>query len=132
MMILPITRSWIVSARARQVYLVCAILALALSATLIGTSAARTAAKATRLPEKASSVLSIVLIPEVFGAALLWGAMLYFWFGFDKSGWISKAFWIVCLGLFLPFFWALYYFVVYRSQVSQAEQTRSLTTAVDS
>ena len=67
-------------------------------------------------PETATALLSI-LFAEVVGAALLQVAMLYFWFGFDNSSWLRRAFWFLLLCFVLPFFWALYYFLVCRRQV---------------
>jgi hypothetical protein len=68
------------------------------------------------------------MIPEVLGTAVLWVGMVYFWFGFDQSHWLSRSFWFVCLMLFLPLFWALYYFLVYRGR--SGEPTRIPSHAV--
>jgi len=117
MLILPISRSWILSRTAERIYLYCAILSMALSGTWIGTRAAQIfAGKPSLSPETATALLSI-LFAEVVGAALLQVAMLYFWFGFDDSSWLRRAFWFLLLCFVLPFFWALYYFFVYRRQV---------------
>ncbi len=110
MLILPISRSWMVSQTARRVYLVCAILTIALIVTWVALNLMLQGL----LPMKAMIVLEVVLIPEVFGTALLWVAMFYFWFGFDPSPWLVRAIWIVLLYCLAPFSPALYYFFVYR------------------
>jgi hypothetical protein len=66
--------------------------------------------------------LWIVFLAEAVGAALLWVAMLYFWFGFDQSSWLMRGFWFLVLWSLLPFFWALYYFFVYRKQLSNQRE----------
>ncbi|PYV65010.1 MAG: hypothetical protein DMG97_33340 [Acidobacteria bacterium] len=55
-----------------------------------------------------------MLLPGILGTAILTVAMWYFWFGFDKSPWIRKAFWFPPLYFLLPIGPALYYFFVYR------------------
>src|SRR4030081_2344279 len=77
MLILPISRPGMFSRVARCVYLVCSVLALALSGTLAGTRAAQAVIGSHTLPPATAAVLRLVLIPEVFGTALLWVAMLY-------------------------------------------------------
>src|SRR3981081_2126030 len=107
MLILPISRTWMVSPVARRVYLVCSVLALALSGTqgVVGSQA---------LPPATAVVLRMVLVPEVIGSALLWVAMLYFWFGFDQSSLLKRALWFPFIFTFIPLALALYYFFVYR------------------
>jgi len=128
MMILPISRSWIFSRAAERVYLYCAILSLALSGTWIGTRAAQIYAGNPALSDATATVLYLVLILEVLGAALLWVGMLYFWFGLDQSSWLIRAFWFLVLWSLLPFFWAMYYFFVYRRQFRD-QQRRSTPAA---
>ena len=53
------------------------------------------------------------LLPGVFGSATLSIAMWYFWFNFDNSSWLRKAFWALPLYFLLPIGPALYYFFVY-------------------
>ena len=77
-------------------------------------------------------MLGVVLIPEVLGTALLWVAMVYFWFGFDQSHWLYRSFWLLCLMFFLPLFWALYYFLVYRSRSGEPARMSSHAVAADS
>ena len=113
-LILPIPRTWMVSRAARRVYLVCAVLALALSGTLVGTRAAQSVIGSRTLPPTTALVLRLALIPEVIGSALLWVAMLYFWFGFDQSSWLKRALWFPFLFFFVPVALALYYLLVYR------------------
>jgi hypothetical protein len=102
------------SRTARRVYLVCAILALALTGTWIGTIAAQVFSGTKMLPHATAVALSVVLFPEVVGTALLWVAMLYFWFGFDRSHWLARAIWFPFIYFFLPPCLALYCFFVYR------------------
>ncbi|MGA7080704.1 MAG: hypothetical protein WBY61_18515 [Terriglobales bacterium] len=102
------------SREARGLYLACAVLALALSGTLMGTRAAQSVIGSRTLPSATAVVLRLVLIPEVIGSALLWVAMLYFWFNFDCSSWLKRALWFPFIFFFIPLALALYYFFVYR------------------
>jgi len=130
MLILPISRTWMVSRVARCVYLVCSVLALALSGTLAGTFAAQAAIGSHTLPPATAAVLRLVLIPEVFGTALLWVAMLYFWFDFDQSSWLKRAFWFAFIFFFfIPPALALYYFFVYRKWTRSDRQTSNVGAA---
>lgn len=124
MMILPIPRSWILSRTAERIYLYCAILSMALSGTWIGTRAAQIFAGKPTLSPGTATALLLILFAEVVGAALLWVAMQYFWFGFDHSSWLMRAFWFLVLWSVLPLFWALYYFFVYRKELG-AQRMRS-------
>ncbi len=121
MLILPISRSWILSLRAQRVYFCCALLSFALSGTWIGTRAAQVLAQHSGVSASVANLLRVAFFAEALGAALLWVAMLYFWFGFDRSSWLKRAFWFIFLGTVpvSPFFWALYYFLVYRKQMSR-------------
>jgi len=85
MLYLPISRSWIISPGAQRVYFCGALLALALIATLLGTHMAMSAAGVRTLSPPASSIVRSALYPEMLGAAVLWAAMWYFRFGFDRS-----------------------------------------------
>lgn len=123
MMILPISRTWMISRVARLVYLICSVLALALSGTLAGTHAAQSVIESQTLPPATAVVLRLVLIPEVIGSALLWVAMLYFWFGFDQSSWLKRALWFPFVFFFIPLPLALYHFLAYRKWTRSAEQT---------
>jgi len=129
MLILPISRTWMVSRPARRVYLVCALLALALSGTLMGTRAAQSVIGSRTLPPATAIVLRLALIPEVIGSALLWVAMLYFWFNFDQSSWLKRALWFPFLFFFIPFALALYYFFVYRKWTRSDGQTSTVSAA---
>src|ERR1700675_4738947 len=117
MLYLPINRSWLFSPIAQRVYLVCALCALALIATLIGIRMAMSASGARALTPPASSLVRTLLYPEILGAALLWIAMWYFWFGFDPSHYLKKAVCFALLFFLAPFGTVLYYFVVYRRLV---------------
>ncbi len=117
------------SRAARAVYLVCSVLALALSGTLAGTRAAQGAIGARTLPPATAALLRLVLIPEVIGWAVLCVAMLYFWFNFDQSSWLKRALWFPFLFFFIPFALALYYFFVYRKWARSDAQTSSVIAA---
>ncbi len=121
MLYLPISRSWLFSLTAQRVYFVSALLALALIATSIGVHMAMSAARTGVLNPSAASYVRPLLYPEIVGAAVLWLAMWYFWFGFDTSHYLKKAVWFVCLFFLAPFGTVLYYFVVYRRFVSAKE-----------
>jgi len=114
MLYLPISRSWLFSLSARRIYLASALLALAYLATLVGVDAAMTASGISVLTPPAASLVRTLLYPEILGTALLWIAMWYFWFSFDRSNYLKRAIWFLVLFLFAPFGSALYYFVVYR------------------
>jgi hypothetical protein len=129
MMILPISRAWMYSRTARRVYLICSLLALALSGVQAGTGAAQAVNGSQTLPPATAAVLQLALIPEAIGSGLLWVAMLYFWFGFDQSSWLKRALWFPFLFFFIPLALALYYFFVYRKWTRKDGQTSSVTTA---
>ena len=129
MMILPISRNWLVSLTARRVYLVCSLLSLALSGTLAGTRAALVVVSSQTLPPATAAFLRLVLIPEVIGGALLWVAMLYFWFNFDQSSWLKRALWFPFVFCFIPVGLALYQFLVYRKWTRSDRQTPSVNDA---
>lgn len=129
MLILPISRTWLDSRAARCVYLVCSALALALSGTLAGTRAAQSALGSHTLPPATAALLRVVLIPEVIGSALLWVAMLYFWFNFDKSSWRNRALWFPFIFFFIPLALALYHFLVYRKWTHSYRQTSGVIAA---
>jgi hypothetical protein len=61
----------------------------------------------------AALVARIFLWPGMLGTGLLTIAMWYFWFSYDNSGWLKKA-WFLPLYLLLGIGPALYYFFVYR------------------
>lgn len=112
MLILPITRSWLLSRMAQRIYFVCALLSFALIATWM---ALLWSASSTTVPRAfAAVVLTVVLLPGIAGAALLWVAMWYFWFGFDPSGFLKRAVWFVLLGWLGWLAASFYYFLVYR------------------
>jgi hypothetical protein len=115
---LPISRSWLFSPTAQRVYFASAILDLALIATSIGVHMAMSVAQTSVLNFSAASYVRPILYPEILGAAVLWIAMWYFWFGFDTSHYLKKTVWFVCLFFLAPFGTVLYYFVVYRRVVS--------------
>jgi hypothetical protein len=121
MLSLPISRSWVLSRVSQHLYFVCALLTLALLATLIGIRVAMSVAGATALNSDARSLLRFLLFPEIAGAALLWVAMWYFWFGFDRSHYLNRALSFLMLFLLAPIGTLLYYFVTYRRRVMTAD-----------
>jgi hypothetical protein len=126
MLILPISRGWLISRIAQRTYFLCALLTLALSATLIGARAAMTTAHSAMLSPGAALVLRILLYSEIMGTALLWVAMLYFWFGFDHSHFLKKALWFLGFMFMSPLAMPFYYFLVYRRSAvreAAAQQT---------
>jgi len=96
-----------------------------LSGTLAGTRAAQAVIGSSTLPPVTAAILRIVLIPEIVGSALLWVAMIYFWFSFDRSSWLKRALWFPFLFFFIPLPLALYHFFVYRRWLSAAERARA-------
>jgi hypothetical protein len=126
MLYLPIHRSWLFSLTAQRIYFVSALLTSALTATLMGVHMAMRAAGTTALTRDAASVIRMLLYPEVVGTAVLWAAMWYFWFGFDRSDYFRRAIWFFLLFFLAPFGPLLYYFVVYRRRVSAQTQPPAL------
>ena len=118
MLFLPISRSWLFSRIAQRVYLVSALLALALIATRIGVHTAIGAAGTSALNASAASVVRMLLLPEIFGLAILWIGMWYFWFSFDRSHYLQRAIWFALLFFLVPFSTVGYYFLVYRRKLS--------------
>jgi len=123
MLYLPIRRGWIISRVASRLYFVCALAALSLFGVFIASVVALGAAGAPSLDAfpAAALVVRVLLWPGILGTALLSIAMWYFWFGFDNSGWISKAIWFVPLYVFLAIGPAFYYFFVYRRNAEVAK-----------
>jgi hypothetical protein len=128
MFYLPITKDWILSPLANRIYLVCALLVIALFGTLVATSLAVAVSGVRSLSDVPSAVflVKVLILPEVFGTALLSIAMWYFWFTFDRSSWLRKALWFTPL-YFLPTIGpTLYYFFVYRRQTPAPPERDSL------
>jgi hypothetical protein len=121
---LPIKKAWIISSAARRVYFVCALAALSLFGGVMGSGAALGASGVHTFEgfPTIGLMLRLLLWPGILGTALLSIAMWYFWFGFDKSGWLKKAIWFLPLYFLLAIGPAFYYFFVYRrnDQVSSS------------
>ena len=115
MLYLPIKKTWIISRVARRVYFVCALAAFSFFGVLVASVAAFRASghASPEGIEFAAFSVRLLLWPGLIGTALLSVAMWYFWLGFDNSGWLKKAIWIVPLYFLLPFGPAFYYFFVY-------------------
>ncbi|HXM68225.1 MAG TPA: hypothetical protein VN911_15950 [Candidatus Acidoferrum sp.] len=122
MLYLRISRSWLFSQTAQRIYFTSSLLVFAFIGTLIGVRMALAASGARSLAGPASSVVRMLLYPEVTGVAVLWIGMWYFWFGFDTSHYLKKAVWFVLLGFLAPFGTVLYYFFVYRHLVEAQSQ----------
>src|SRR5580698_9503370 len=103
MLYLPISRSWLFSLTARRIYFVSALLTLALIVTLFGLRVAMAAAGTRSFIPTAASVARTLLYPEVTGTAVLWVAMSYFWFGYDRSHYLKRAIWFLLLFFVAPF-----------------------------
>jgi len=114
-----ISRNWIFSRAAQRVYLLCALLDLALLATRIGIIAAMAVAGLSNLPPVSLMVVRVILFPEVVGSAVLLVGMSYCWFGFDRARYRSRLLWYVLVSLFTLITMPAYYFFVYRRLVSE-------------
>ena len=73
------------------------------------------------LTTNARSLVKALLFPEILGAGLLWVAMWYFWFSFDRSHYLIKAVSFSLLLLFGPLGACVYYFATYRRCVLTAQ-----------
>jgi hypothetical protein len=71
--------------------------------------------------ELPANALRLALFAGTAGCAVLWVAMAYFWWSFDRSGAYLKAFWLVLLALLGPVGAVLYHFIVYRPQTALAD-----------
>jgi hypothetical protein len=100
--------------------MVCALLSLALTGTIVGTRAALVASYPSSLSTSplAAALLRTILFPRAIGTATLSIAMWYFWINFDRSSWLRKTVWFLPLYLLFGIGPALYYFLVYRRQLS--------------
>jgi hypothetical protein len=123
---LPIGRGWLFSRMARRIYLGCAVLALALVATLIAVNLAMPMAGAASLNAPARLVVKVLLLPEILGTALLWIAMWYYWFSFDQSHYLKKFVFFLLLFFIAPFGTLLYYLVIYRRSMLNEQPASSL------
>jgi hypothetical protein len=129
MMHVLISRSWLFSRTAQRVYLLSAILNLALLATRIGMATAMAGAGVSKFSPTAVLLAKGFLFPEIVGSAVLFVGMSYCWLGFQGS-YTKKGFWIVLVKLCLitaP----VYYFAVYRPMASR-ETNESSRLSTDS
>ena len=130
MMYVLISRTWLFSRTAQRVYLLCAILNLALLATRIGVVAGMSSAGVSTLPPTAALLVKGFLFPEIVGSAVLFVGMSYCWLGFGGS-YKKKVLWFVLLNFFL-ITTPIYYFAVYRaisSRETDAPPAPALSTA---
>ena len=126
MLYLPITRSWICSRSAKRVYFWCALANIYLFAVLIGARIAfEVSTKQVKSADAANVLVRALLWPGVLGTALLAVAMWYFWFTFDPSHAMTKAFWLPVLFLSLTLGPLLYYFFSYRKRVDVGGDDRA-------
>ena len=114
---ISISRNWLFSRTARRVYLLCALLNLALLATRIGVAAAMRQAGVPALPPAAALLVKGLLFPEAVGSAVLFVGMSYCWLGLAGS-YKKKLLWLVLLNFFL-ITTPVYYFAVYRLAASR-------------
>lgn len=128
MLYLPITRNWSYSRTAQNVYLGCAVLSFALVATLVGVHLAMPLSGVAPLNAPARMLINVILLPEILGTALLWTAMWYYWFSFDRSHYFKRFLFSLLLLFVAPFGTLLYYFVVYRRSVGQEQPANSLVS----
>lgn len=93
---------------------------LYLFAVLIGSRIAFGVSERSVKDVQAANVLVRALLwPGILGAGLLATAMWYFWFTFDPSPWMTKAFWFLVMSLSLTAGPVFYYFFSYRKQVAR-------------
>ena len=97
-----ISKGWILSKRAQQVYFCCAVLSIAEFGLLVAAKAALASAGTTELWGAGRTLVQALIVPTVAGTATLVVAMWYFWFGFDKSYWLKKACWFFGMFFFGP------------------------------
>jgi hypothetical protein len=118
MMYVRISRNWLFSRTAQRVYLLCAVLNLALLATQIGIGVAIVSAGVSTLSPTAVLLVKAFLFPEIVGSAVLFVGMSYCWLGF-KGSYAKKGFWIVFVK-FCSITALAYYFAVYRRTAQAA------------
>ena len=110
-----ITRSWIMSRRAKTLYFICAILTVVMFVTVVALQAATILAD---MPKEQSFLVRLlafpILLSGVLGTATLSVAMWYHWFGYYNDNASGKGFWLLCLIFFGPLASILYYFFPYR------------------
>ena len=83
MMHLQISRNWLFSPVAKQVYFACAVLDLGFIGTRIAILAAMAAAGVTVLPFGVAILLKLLLYPEIVGTAVLFVGMSYCWLSIE-------------------------------------------------
>jgi hypothetical protein len=120
---LEINREFVISPAARRVYLGAALLTFTLFVCRIGTAMALAMAASswTDIPALVAVPLRLALIAGIFGAALLWVAMAYYWYGFDSRSDGVRGVWLLVLLALGPLGALIYFFAVYRPR------TRSVT-----
>jgi len=101
-----LNKEWMVSGRARRIYLVAASLSLGLFFMAIALPFAG------EIPKAVLPGLKILVLVCVLGAAIIIIAMEYFLFGFDQSSPYKKVFWF-CVMLLPPLGAPLYCVFVY-------------------
>ena len=110
-----ITRSWIVSTRAKTVYLICAILFFATLGALIAIHSIIVFGGGTsEHPYLIRAIEFLIVVPRIFATATLWVAMWYHWYGYNKDGFLSRSFWFLSLFYLGPVAAVFYYFFPYR------------------
>jgi hypothetical protein len=117
-----INRPWVVSPGASRVYLASAVLTLLFYAGRAGISAALFVTSATwsNLPVTIELPLRLFLVLGMFGTAVLWVAMVYYWYSFDSYSDGTKGLWLLVILTLGPIGTLVYYFAVYRPQTRSA------------
>lgn len=110
-----ITRSWIVSTRARSVYLICIIFVFAMVVGLVGIRSILVFGAAQGKHSFMIRALEfLIVLPGMVATAMIWVAMWYHWYGYNKDSFFSKAFWFLALFYLGPIAALVYYFFPYR------------------
>ena len=108
------------SARAKTLYLICAILTAVMLVTVVALQAAMIFADRPVEQSFAFRALAfLILLPCAFGTATLLVAMWYHWYGYNNDGVLSKSFWFLCFIFLGPLGSIFYYVFPYRWSLSK-------------
>lgn len=120
---LYIKPSWVVSPRARRVYLAASCLSIYFFVLFIAVSAIiESTPTAIDLPNAVAAFIRVQMYLGVLGMAVLWIGMAYYWYGFDSSNSWLKAVTLLIL-LLGPLGAVLYQFLIYRRQTRTPKHT---------
>jgi hypothetical protein len=126
-----VSDSWLISRIAKKVYVVSALLTLYVVCLLSTILLATIFAEGTLVQSPLlASVLKVLLLPGVFGTALLWIGMIYFWYQHHPNDGMSKPLWAAALWIFGPVGALLYFKLVYlRSPILNDPLKQAAATA---